>query len=76
MVNLFAANQQSQTVKQTEDGITRLVDGQDDGTAMTRHPDRERGGGLVLQYPDYNTKTNKRKKDRQDKADTTKPAKA
>lgn len=41
MVNLPASHQKSEVVKKTEDGETRLVDGQNDGSAIIGHPDWE-----------------------------------
>lgn len=39
---LFAADQQREVVKQAVDGVSRLVDGQDDGAAVIRHPETNR----------------------------------
>lgn len=38
MVNHFTADQQSQGVKQSVDGVPWLVDGHDYGSSLTRHP--------------------------------------
>lgn len=38
MENHFAADQQSQGVKQSVDGVPWLVDGHDYGSSLTRHP--------------------------------------
>lgn len=38
VVNHFTADQQSQGVKQSVDGVPWLVDGHDYGPSMTRHP--------------------------------------
>lgn len=38
VVHHFTADQQSQGVKQSVDGVPWLVDGHDNGSALTRHP--------------------------------------
>lgn len=40
--DLFAVDEQRQAVEQLVDGVPRLVDGQDDGAAVVRHPERTR----------------------------------
>lgn len=40
--DLFAVDEQRQAVEQLVDGVPRLVDGQDDGAAVVRHPGRTR----------------------------------
>lgn len=36
--DLFAVDQQGEAVKQAVDGVSRLVDGQDDGATVSCHP--------------------------------------
>ena len=38
MSDLFAGDQQREAVEQAVDGVPRLVDGQDDGATVVRHP--------------------------------------
>lgn len=38
VINLLAVHQQREAVKQTVDGVPRLMDGQDDGAPAGRHP--------------------------------------
>lgn len=37
--HLFAVDQQSEVVEQTVDGVSRLVDGQNDGATVVGHPE-------------------------------------
>ncbi len=49
-VDLFAVDQQGEAVEQAVDGVSRLVDGQDDGAAVVCHPE-ETGRENTLKSP-------------------------
>lgn len=38
----FSTNQQGESVKQSVDGVTRLVDGQNDGSSVTGHSENSK----------------------------------
>lgn len=55
MSDLFAVDQQREAVEQAVDGVSRLVDGQDDGATVVCHPEEtknKRGFNLKATFRD------------------------
>lgn len=52
--HLFAVDQQGEVVEQTVDGVSRLVDGQDDGATVVGHPEETGRQTLKFGCVDFN----------------------